>query len=127
MPKPIVCLSEQLRQFAELFRSCFSKRQWKYFVIVLLGLVECEERKTMTGLLRVIGEQVSLSGLSRFLNKWPRSPEQVTHTWLLRFGQRFEGLVLEEHARLKAEQPKRVGRPKQTVVTGFLIFDDSVH
>jgi hypothetical protein len=32
-----------------------------------------------------------------------------------------------EHARLEAEQPKRVGRPKQTVVTGFLIFDDSVH
>ena len=36
MPKPIVCLSEQLRQFVEIFRSCFSKRQWKYFVIVLL-------------------------------------------------------------------------------------------
>lgn len=52
MPKPIVCLSEQLRQYLELFRSCFSKPQWKYFVIVLLGLIECEERKTMTGLLR---------------------------------------------------------------------------
>jgi len=43
MPKQIVCLSEQLRQFAEIYRSCFSKRQWKYFVIVLLGLIECEE------------------------------------------------------------------------------------
>ena len=32
MPKPIVCMSEQLRQFLELFRLCFSKRQWRYFV-----------------------------------------------------------------------------------------------
>jgi hypothetical protein len=127
MPKPIVCLSEQLRQFAELFRSCFSKRQWKYFVIVLLGLIECEERKTMSGMLRVIGEQVSLSGLSRFLNKWNWSPSKVAQSWLLHFRQRMEGSVQSEHTRLKAEQAKRIGRPKQTVVTGFLIFDDSVH
>lgn len=127
MPKPIVCLSERLSQFAEIFRSCFSKRQWKYFVIVLLGLIECEERKTMSGLLRVIGEQVSLSGLSRFLNKWNWSPTEVAQSWLRHFRQRMEALVQAEHSRLKAEQPKRIGRPKQTVVTGFLIFDDSVH
>jgi hypothetical protein len=127
MPKPIVCLSEQLRQFAELFRSCFSKRQWKYFVIVLLGLIECEERKTMSGLLRVIGEQVSLSGLSRFLNKWKWSPAKVAQSWKRHFRQRMAPLVGCEHSRLRAEQPKRIGRPRQTVVTGFLIFDDSVH
>jgi hypothetical protein len=127
MPKPIVCLSEQLRQYTEIFRSCFSQRQWKYFVIVLLGLVECEERKTMSGLLRVIGERVSLSGLSRFLNRWSWSPEKVAATWMRHFRQRLEGQVQAEHARLKALEPKRVGRPKQTVVTGFLIFDDSVH
>jgi hypothetical protein len=127
MPKPIVCLCEQLRQFTEIFRSCFSKRQWKYFVIVLLGLIECEERKTMSGLLRVIGEQVSLSGLSRFLNKWKWSQAKVAQSWQLHFRQRLEPLVQAEHSRLKAEQPKRIGRPKQTVVTGFLIFDDSVH
>lgn len=127
MPKPIVCLSEPLGQFLEMFRSCFSKRQWKYFVIVLLGLVECEERKTLSGLLRMIGEQVSLAGLSRFLNKWSWSPEKVVETWLRHFRQRLEPLVQTEHTRLKVEQPKRLGRPKQTVVTGFLIFDDSVH
>ena len=127
MPKPIVCLSEQLRQFAEIFRSCFSKRQWKYFVIVLLGLIECEERKTMSGLLRVIGEQVSLSGLSRFLNKWHWSPAKVAQSWLFHFRQRMEPLVQAEHTHLKAAQPKRIGHPKQTVVTGFLICDDSVH
>lgn len=127
MPKPIVCVSEQLRQYMELFRNCFSQRQWRYFVIVLLGLIECEERKTMSGLLRVIGERVSLSGLSRFLNKWPWSPEAVAQSWLYDFRQRLEPLVQVEHARLKALVPKGVGRPKQTVVTGYLIFDDSVH
>lgn len=44
-------------------------------MIVFLGLVECKERKTLTGLLRVIGESVSLSGLSRFLSKWPWSTQ----------------------------------------------------
>jgi len=127
MPKPIVCLSEQLRQYLENFRPCFSKRQWKYFVTVLLGLIECEERKTMTGILRVVGERISLSGLSRFLSKWPWSAAEVTQIWMLRFRQRLEPLVQAEHDRLKAERPKRIGRPKTTVVTGYLIFDDSVH
>ena len=60
MPKPIVCLSERLRQYLEIFRPCFRRRQWKYFVIVLLGLIECEERKTLTELLRMVGERISL-------------------------------------------------------------------
>ncbi len=127
MPKPIVCLSAQLRQFAEVFRPCFSRRQWRYFVTVLLGLIECEERRTLTGLLRVVGEQISLSGLSRFLNKWPWSPEAVAATWQQRFRQRLEPSVQAEHERLKVERPKRRGRPQATVVTGYLVLDDPVH
>jgi len=127
MPKPLGCLSEQLRQFAEYFRLCFSRRQWRYFVIVLLGLVECEERKTLTGLRRVIGESVSLSGLSRFLNQWCWSTTALAHRLWSYFCERMSEPVRAEHTRLKAAQPHRVGRPKETVVTGFLIFDDSVH
>lgn len=127
MPKPIVCLSEQLSQYMESFRHCFSKRQWKYFVTVLLGLIECEERKTMTGLLRVVGERISLSGLSRFLNRWPWSAEEVAQAWQARFRVRLQPQVQTEHVRLRAERPKRRGRPKPTVVTGYLSFDDSVH
>ena len=127
MPKPIVCLSEQLCQYLEAFRPCFRKRQWKYFVTVLLGLIECEERKTMTGMLRVVGERISLSGLSRFLSKSPWSAAEIVQTWLLRFRERMKGLVQAEHDRLKAERPKSVGRPRATVVTGYLIFDDSIH
>lgn len=127
MPKPIVCLSTQLDQYLEAFRSCFSKRQWKYFVIVLLGLIECEERKTMSGLLRVVSERISLSGLSRFMNKWSWSTSAVAQTWQKRFRQRMTPLVQTEHACLKEERPKSIGRPNATVVTGYLIFDDSVH
>lgn len=127
MPKPIICLCEQLGQYMEGFRPCFSKRQWKYFVTVLLGLIECEERKTMTGLLRVVGEQISLSGLSRFMNRWPWSADEVAQVWQARFRERLHPQVAREHERLKAERPKRRGRPKQTAVTGYLIFDDSVH
>jgi hypothetical protein len=97
MPKPIVCLSEQLRQYLEVFRPCFSRRQWKYFVTVLLGLIECEERKTMTGLLRVVGERISLSGLSRFLSKWPWSAEQVAQTWIDRFREQMKPAGTEQN------------------------------
>ena len=127
MPKPIVCLSEQLRQYLEDFRPCFSKRQWKYFVTVLLGLIECEERKTMTAILRVVGEQISLSGFSRFMSKWPWSEEEVVQTWSHRFRQRLEPQVQAEHKRLKSERSKSAGRPKATVVTGYLSLDDSIH
>jgi len=127
MPKPIVCLCEQLRQYLETFRDCFSNRQWKYFVIVLLGLIECEERKTLSGLLRGVAEQTSLSGLSRFLSRWQWSADQVAATWQRRFRERMVSSVQSEHAELKAARPKRPGRPKPTVVTGYLIFDDSVH
>jgi hypothetical protein len=127
MPKPIICLSDQLRQYLDIFQPCFRKRQWKYFVTVLLGLIECEERKTMSSILRVIGEHISLSGLSRFLNKWPWSPEKVAQTWLNHFRERIAPMVQAEHDRLRAEKPKSIGRPKATVVTGYLIIDDSVH
>jgi hypothetical protein len=127
MPKPIVCLSEALRQYLESFRPCFSKRQWKYFVTILLGLVECEERKTLSGILRWVAEHISLSGLSRFMSKWPWSTEVVAQTWMARFRQKQKELVQSEHERQKAALPKSIGRPKATVVTGYLIFDDSVH
>lgn len=127
MPKPIVCLSEDLHQFLEMFRGCFSRRQWKYFVTVLLGLIECEGRSTLKGFLQCVGEEISHSGLSRFLGRWSWSPVKVVATWLTRFREQMESSVEAEHLRQQAQRPKRRGRPRATVVTGFLIFDDSVH
>lgn len=127
MPTPIICLSEPLRQFTKSFRGCFSQRQWKYFVTVLLGLVECQERRTLSGLLRRIAAQVSLSGLSRFLSKWPWSESKLAAMWQARFRGQMAPLVQAEHDRQRAEQPKRRGRPEATVVTGYLSIDDSTH
>jgi len=127
MPKPIVCLSTALCQFAELFGPCFSQRQWKYFVIVLLGLIECDGRRTLCGLLTGVGEKVSLCGLSRFFNRWHWSPAAVAQTWLRRFREQMPPQVEAEHQRQKAERQKRRGRPQATVVTGYLILDDSLH
>jgi hypothetical protein len=39
----------------------------------------------------------------------------------------MQPLVEDDHQRQKAERERRPGRPKQTVVTGYLILDDSVH
>ena len=127
MPKPIVCLSTALRQFLEVFRPCFSQGQWKYFVTVLLGLIEGEGRSTLSGLLRCVGEPLSLSGLSRFLSRWPWSPGELAATWQAHFRQQIGPAVEAEHLRQRARQPRRRGRPRGTVVTGYLIFDDSVH
>lgn len=61
------------------------------------------------------------------MSKWPWPTESVAQTWMARFRQRRKELVQNEHERQKADLPKSVGRPKATVVTGYLIFDDSVH
>ena len=46
MPVPIICLDDQVRQFAQRFQKLFSKPQYQYFVIVLLGLMQCEGGRT---------------------------------------------------------------------------------
>ena len=127
MPKPIVCLSAALYQYAEAFRFCFSRRRWKYFVIVLMGLIECEERKTTTGMLRTVVERISLSGFSRFLNRWPWEPLQVAKKWMWHYRERMAQAVQAEHENLRVERPKRKGCPKGNVVTGDLALDASVH
>ncbi|MCL6567260.1 MAG: transposase [Acidobacteriia bacterium] len=127
MPTPIICVADPLRHFAEAFRGCFTKRQWKYFVTVLLALVQCEARHTLTALLRTVGEPVSLSGLSRFLSRASWSPEAVAALGLTRFRHQMAPAVAVEHQRQRAQRPHRPGRPTATQVTGYLIVDDSVH
>ncbi len=77
MPVPIICLDDELRHFAQRFREHFSKPQYQYFVTVLLGLMLSEGRRTLSGLLRAVAEQVSLAGLSRFLSEAPWSQEDL--------------------------------------------------
>lgn len=125
MPMPIVCLDARLRQFALTFRSCFSLPQMQYFVIVLLGLMRCQEHRTLTGLQRQVTEAPSLSGLSRFFNEAPWSAATVAQTWLAHFRQQLAPLVEAERRRQRQARPKKRGRPKPPLVTGYLIGDDS--
>ena len=118
-------MEQRLRQFATSFAACFSKPQRRYFEIVLLALLLCQEAHTLSGLLRQVLARVTLSGLSRFLAKAPWSSAEVAHTWRTRFDTQVTPLVHAEHARLRAARPKRPGRPAPSVVTGYLIGDDS--
>ena len=125
MPVPIICLDEQVRQFAERFRQGLSKPQYQYFVTVLLGLMQSEGRRTLSGLFHQIGAGPSLAGLSRFLSEAPWEAQAVAERPLRHFRETMQPQVAAELQRQRQEQPKHRGRPKQPVVTGYLIGDDS--
>ena len=125
MSIPIICLDRRLRQFCETFRTCFSQPQFKYLVTVLVALILCQETHTLSGLLRQVADRQSLSGLSRFLSRSPWSVAEVAGAWTKRFHEQLTEAVECEHQRQCRERPKRQGRPGKTVVTGYLIGDDS--
>jgi hypothetical protein len=57
----------------------------------------------MSGLLQMIGERISLSGLSRFLSKWSWSTAEAAKTWQDRFRQLMVSVVHVEHQHLRAQ------------------------
>jgi hypothetical protein len=125
MSIPIICLDARLRQFCETFRTCFSPPQFKYLVTVLLALMLCQETSTLTGLLRQIADGQSVSGLSRFLSESPWSAAEVAGAWVERFHEQMVEAVQVDHERQRHQRPKSRGRARKTVVTGYLIGDDS--
>jgi len=125
MSVPIICLDARLRQFCETFRKCFSQPQFKYLVTVLLALMLCQETHTLTGLVRQVADGQSVSGLSRFLSQSPWSAADVAGAWIERFHEQMAEQVEAEHERQRRHRPKGTGRPRKTVVTGYLIGDDS--
>jgi hypothetical protein len=52
MRVPMIWMDGRLRQFAARFRAGCSTPQRRYFAIVLLAVLLCQEAKTRTGLLR---------------------------------------------------------------------------
>lgn len=125
MPVPTVCQDGRLRQFIEGLLQCFSKPQRKYFVTVLLGLMLCQESRTLSGLARQLADSPPLWGLSRFLSASPWSPTTLAKSWQEYFRTQLEPLVRAELAQRRAAQKKKRGRPKRPLVTGYLIGDDS--
>ena len=102
MPIPMICRDERLGQFAAAFRGCFSKPQARYCEIVLLALLLCQERHTLSGVRRQIAERLSVAGLSRFLSTAPWSAMAVTATWMTRFHQQLAPCVALEQQRQRA-------------------------
>ena len=47
MAQPVRLQDARLTQYLQLFSGVFTLPQWKYFVTVLLGLVQCDERHTL--------------------------------------------------------------------------------
>ena len=125
MPVPIVCLDARVRQWATSFAACFSKPQYQHFVTVLRGLLLCQEARTLSGLRRQVAGGPSIASLSRFIARAPWDEAAVVRTWLARFQTQAAPLVQAERARQRQARPPRVGRPKEPLVTGYLIGDDS--
>ena len=115
MPVPIICLDKEVRHFAQRFQKLFTKPQYQYLVTVLLGLMECEGGRTLSGLLRQIAAGPSLAGLSRFLSEAPWEAAAVADLWLRYFREMMQPQVAADLQRQRKAQPKRRGRPKQPV------------
>jgi hypothetical protein len=94
---------------------------------VLLGRVHCDERHTLSALLRHVAVNVTIFGLCFFLRTAPWSVDDLTAVRQAHFYQQVAAVVTEDQARQRAQRERRVGRPKPTVVTGYLILDDSTH
>jgi len=118
-------MDARVRQYAQTFRDCFSRPQFQHFVIVLLGLLLCRSTRTLTGLLGSLAVKTSLASLSRFLSQAPWKAPAVVAKWRERFEQQLAPQVAQLHADHRAARPRRPGRPKASIVTGYLIGDDS--
>jgi hypothetical protein len=125
MPQPLLCLDEDVRHVAERFRSVFSKPQDQSFVTVLLGQRECEGKHTLSGIVSNVGEPRRLSGLSRFFSEAPWVQEALVVIWQEHVRAEMQPQVETEREQQRHLQPKRRGRPKQPLVTGSVIGDES--
>ena len=85
----------------------------------------CEGTRTLRGLLRQIARGPSLAGLSRFLAQAPWQATAVVECWLRHFREEMQPLVEAEQECQRQAHPKRRGRPKPPVVTGYITLDDS--
>lgn len=127
MAQPVIVQDATLRQFARSLAGVFSLPQWKYFVIVLLGLLQGDAAHTLSGMLRQVAIAATVSGLSRFLKSAPWSVSALTAARAARFKTQVAVDIAHAHAAQRAQRARRPGRPGETVVTGFLILDDSTH
>jgi len=127
MAQLIILQDATLRNYLEAFHGQFSAPQWKYFVTVMMGLLHCNGSKTLSGILREVAVWVTISGLSRFLISPAWSVAALEQVRYQQFVRQVNPIVIQVHRQQKAKRERRRGRPAPTVVTGYLIMDDSTH
>jgi Transposase DDE domain len=92
-----------------------------------MGMLHCDGTKTLSGMLREVAIAVTISGLSRFLVSPAWSVTVLDQVRYQQFALQTGPIVAQIHRQQKAHHVRRRGRPTQTVVTGYLIMDDSTH
>ena len=127
MAQPIIIQDATLRNYLKAFHDVFGAPQWKYLETVLMGMIHCQASRTLSGLLRGVAGWVTVSGLSRFLISPAWTSDELARARYAFFREEVTPLVAKAHATQRLDQPKRKGRPSPTVVTGYLILDDSTH
>jgi len=127
MAQPIIIQEASLRNYLGNFREALRPSQWQYFETVLLGLIHCQANRTLSGLLRSVAVLVTVWDLSRFLLTPRWSTAQLAQVRYRVFQAEVVPVVAAAHAEQRLSQAGRRGHPRTTVVTGYLILDDSTH
>lgn len=97
MPQPSHIRDVRLMQYLRLFSNVFSLPQWKYVVTVFLGLLHCDERRTLSALLRQVFTKVTIFGLCYFLRTAKWSVEALTTVCQAHFYAQVAPLAAKVH------------------------------
>jgi len=81
-------------------------------VTVLLGLLLCQEARTLTGLRRQVAGGPRIASLSRFIARAPWDEKAVVRTWLARFQAQVAPLVQAARTRQRQARPPQGGVPR---------------
>jgi hypothetical protein len=127
MAHPIIIQDSSLRNYLAAFRGTIHPAQWRYFETVLMGLIHCQAARTLSGLLRTLAVLVTVWDLSRFLVSPRWSAARLAEVRLRVFRAEVQPLVAAAHMEQRLHRVRHRGRAKATVVTGYLILDDSTH
>jgi hypothetical protein len=127
MAHPIIIQESTFRNYLAALRETFRPAQWRYLEIVLMGLIHCQASRTLSGMLRSLAVLVTVGQLSRFLISPRWSTTRLAEARYRVFGAEVQPLVAAAHATQCLNRPRRPGCYTETVVTGYLILDDSTH
>ena len=127
MAQPIIIQESIFRNYLIGLQDAIRPSQWKYFVTVQMGLVHCQASRTLSGLLRSVATWVTVWQLSRFLVSPRWTTSGLADERYRVFAMEVQPLVIAAHEEQRQQRVKRRGRYRATVVTGYLIFDDTTH